>query len=199
VLAPAAAEAAWDAKPDVPRFLYAGRLVAEKGVGVLLEALARLDAAGRPVAVDVMGEGGMAAAVAAGAARLQHAALTRRDPLPYGAPFLGALRGYHAVIVPSLSDEQPRILYDAFSQAVPAIASDTPGHRAVIGDAPCAVLVPAGDAGALAAALDAAAADGPGLRRSGLAALAVAEGRTHRAMHLARAAVLADLFGRPPS
>jgi hypothetical protein len=40
-------------------------------------------------------------------------------------PFLSLLRGFDGALVPSLSDEQPRILYDAFSQAVPVIGSAT--------------------------------------------------------------------------
>src|SRR5437763_3525524 len=51
------------------------------------------------------------------------------DPVPPGAPFLALVRRYHALLLPSLSDEQPRVVLDAASQAVPAIASDTDGLR----------------------------------------------------------------------
>jgi hypothetical protein len=42
------------------------------------------------------------------------------------------LRGFDAVLLPSLSDEQPRIAYEALSQAVPVIGSATGGIREVV-------------------------------------------------------------------
>ncbi len=42
------------------------------------------------------------------------------EPVSYGT-FLNLLRGFDAILVPSLSDEQPRPIFDAFSQAVPVL------------------------------------------------------------------------------
>ena len=36
------------------------------------------------------------------------------------------------MLVPNLGDEQPRIVYDAYSQAVPVLASATPGLKACV-------------------------------------------------------------------
>ena len=47
--------------------------------------------------------------------------------LAYGEPFFAMLRGHDLMAVPSLSDEQPRVIFDGFAQALPVIASDTPG------------------------------------------------------------------------
>ena len=75
------------------------------------------------------------------------------DPIPYGQPFHAFLRGFDAVIVPSLSNEQPRILFDAFSQAVPVIASATGGIREVVESELTGRLVPPDDVTCLAEAL----------------------------------------------
>lgn len=194
VLDQAAAEQAWAAKPALPRVLLAARLTEGKGLSVLLEALSLPEAAGLPLAVDVIGDGPLRPGVAEAAAALGPDRLRLLDPVPYGAPFLGLLRGYHAALVPSITDEQPRILFDAAAQAVPILASDTEGHRGLITDRLNGRLFAPGDPKALLAALLQAAGAVDDLRRQGLAARRWAEGRTHQAMHLARARRLARLW-----
>ncbi|MCQ6497982.1 glycosyltransferase family 4 protein, partial [Vibrio parahaemolyticus] len=49
------------------------------------------------------------------------------DPVPYGAPFFELLRSYHGMVLANRQDEQPRVIFDAFSQAVPVIATRTRG------------------------------------------------------------------------
>lgn len=189
------AAAAWAAKPVRPRFAFAGRLTPEKGVGVLLAALEILEARGTALDIDIIGVGAMAEACRAVAARLDRIRLTVHDPVDYGPAFFGFLRARHAVLVPTLTDEQPRILFDAFSQAVPVIASGTGGHLGSVQPGENGWLVPPGEPEALAAALARAAADPQDLARMGLAALATARTRTHEAMHRTRAALLRRVLG----
>lgn len=185
------ARVAWAAKEGRPvRFLFAGRLVALKGVEVLLESLRVLEARGTRVTVDIIGQGVDRAACDRAAAEFRSVRLTVLDPVPYGTAFFERVRGYHAVLVPSVSDEQPRILFDANAQAVPVIASDTDGMRPYVQSGRTGWLVPVGDAAALASAIaraDGAAAD---LGVMGLAALRATRGFTHRAMHLHRSHLL---------
>ena len=196
ILPDAAAVAAWAAKPVRPRLAFAGRLTAEKGVGVLLAALDILEARGVALDVDIIGTGPMADACRASAARLGGVRLTVHDPVDYGPAFFGFLRARHAVLVPTLTDEQPRILFDAFSQAVPVLASATGGHLGSVEDGENGWLIPPGDAEALAAALARAAEDPEALARMGLAALASARARTHETMHRTRAVLLRRVLGR---
>lgn len=93
-------------------------------------------------------------------------------------------------MVPSLGEEQPRILYDAFSQAIPVLGSDTAGIREVVTPEIDGWLAPPGDAAALAALLRGAAADPARLRQAGLASLAKARGLTHQEMHRRRSCLL---------
>ena len=188
--------ASWLAKPQTPRFLFAGRLEPAKGVPVLLAALEQLDRDGPAIHLDLIGSGTLGDAVDKAAGRFRHVHLRRLAPVPYGAPFLTLLRGYHALVVPSISDEQPRVLYDAFSQAVPAIVSDTAGHRAVAAGSEAAIIVAPDDPADLARALAKVAVDPSGLPERGRIARHLAEGRTHEAMHRERAALLAELFGK---
>ena len=80
----------------------------------------------------------------------------------YGAPLLALLRTYDAVIVPSISDEQPRIVFDAYSQAVPILASNTPGLRSCVRDGETGLLTKPNDARALAETLRQGASNEPG-------------------------------------
>jgi glycosyltransferase involved in cell wall biosynthesis len=94
------------------------------------------------------------------------------------------------VAVPSLSDEQPRVVFDCFSQAVPVVASDTPGLVQCVTHGRDGLVVPAGDAEALAGAIARASADRPSLRDLGVAALDTARGLTHDQMHARRTEII---------
>lgn len=199
MLSEAQMQAAWRAKSDVPRFLMASRLVAEKGVGLLLAALEQLEMRGVALAVDVIGEGPMRADLAAFAAQARHVRLGLLEPVEYGAPFMALLRGYHAVVVPTTGDEQPRILFDAFSQGVPVVATATTGNREVVQDGVNGRLCVPGQAGALAGALADLVQDAAALAGMAAAALQTARAYTHATMHRRRAGALADLFGTGPA
>ncbi len=191
ILSDADARRSWDAKIASPvRMLFAGRMVAGKGVGVLLQALRMLDQRGVRTNVDVIGEGGLRQSCIDLAPQLSRARLTVLDPVPYGAPFFELVRGYHAVLVPSISDEQPRILFDANAQAVPVIASDTPGLRPHVEDGRTGWLMEQGKPEVLAAAIEMAMADPQKLRSMGMNALAATHGHTHVAMHCTRSHIL---------
>jgi glycosyltransferase involved in cell wall biosynthesis len=195
VLDDAKAKLLWDAKMLEPvRFLFAGRLVAEKGVEVLLDAVAKLAAAGVRGGVDVIGEGPLRDAVIA-AERGGPFGLKYFEPVAYGAPFLSFLQQHHAIVVPSLSDEQPRIVFDAAARAVPVLASDTNGLRPHIENDRTGRLVPPGDAAALAAAMAAWIKDPTALRGFAVEALSGVRSKTHRAMHAKRSQIIARHLG----
>ena len=193
VLETGAAERLWDAKVREPvRLLFAGRLVAPKGVGTLLEALRALEARGVPARVDFIGRGEERDACLATAAACRTVQISVLDPVPYGKEFFDLVRRYHAVLVPSLTEEQPRIVFDANSQAVPVIAADTGGLRPYVEHGRTGWLASAGDATALATAIERANGAPSELRAMGLAALVEARGRTHQAMHRWRSRLIRD-------
>ncbi len=195
ILDPASAQISWTRKLTEPiRLLFAGRLVAAKGIEVLLSALRMLDARGVGASVDVVGVGERRDACLQTRASLGSVRLDVLDPVPYGAPFLRLVDRYHALLIPSLSDEQPRVLFDANARAVPAIASNTDGLRPHIEHGKTGWLVPTGDPQSLAAAIEHASVSAPELSTMGMAALDAARAFTHRAMHRSRSAILQKHF-----
>jgi glycosyltransferase involved in cell wall biosynthesis len=193
ILSAEAAVEAWKEKSDDRRFIFAGRLTQEKGVLVLLDALSELDRRGVRLKLDLIGEGPLEKQCKQALAALTNVASQHLPPQPYGKPFFEWIRGYSGVIIPSLSDEQPRIVFDAYSQAVPVVASDTSGHRDCVRHAQTGVLFKVGDASALVEALMRTETDPGQLRDLGLSARAEALEYTHKAMHATRAAELARL------
>lgn len=191
VLEPGTAEARWSEKLRGPvRFLFPAKMIHEKGVRVLLDALRILDGRQTDVRVDAIGSGPLLAEVRATAASLHHVRLGVLDPVPYGPAFFGLLDSVHAVLAPSLSDEQPRIFFDAAARAVPLLASATDGLRFLIEDEVNGRLVPPGDAAALAAGIAGILADPRLLRDLGLRALPAARQATHGRMHADRSRLL---------
>jgi glycosyltransferase involved in cell wall biosynthesis len=136
-----------------PHLMYVGRLDPAKGIDTLLSALAAVDAADLRLTFTVMGAGQLRAQVEQAAKSLQHVRLLVAPTLRYGTDFFGVLRNVDGLVVPNLGDEQPRVVFDAFSQAVPVIASDTSGLRSIVTDGVDGRLTPAGDASALATAI----------------------------------------------
>lgn len=172
-----------------PRLLFAGRLTKEKGVRVLIAAIEKSNAA-----VDIVGAGELAAECRAVADRFPDR-VRFLDPVPYGTSFSALLDAYMAVVVPTISDEQPRIIFDSHARAVPVIASGTTGHTEFVGHMENGLIVKPGDIDALAAAMEWAASNRPELQRMGLKGLEPMPLRTHQAMHRQRAEAIVASFG----
>jgi glycosyltransferase involved in cell wall biosynthesis len=177
------------------RFLFAGRINREKGVPLLLEAAQKLLQTGRPFTLDILGDGPLKEELAHSVSGLGLGACVRfLGVLPYGAPFFEALGRYHAVVVPSITDEQPRIVYDAYARGVPVIASATAGLKDCVAHHSTGLLVPAGDVQALTDALVWAIDHRQALPEMAQHALARAAALTHTEMHRQRwAAIVAHL------
>jgi glycosyltransferase involved in cell wall biosynthesis len=130
-----------------PVVLGAGRLVPQKGFGVLLEAAASWRDLDPVPLVVIAGDGPLAGELPARAAALGVDAVFagHRDDVP-------ALLALAAVFVlPSLWEGQPLVLQEALRAGTPVVASRAGGIPGLAGDA--ALLVPPGDAQALAAAV----------------------------------------------
>ena len=184
-----------EAAGQPPHLMYIGRLDPAKGVRTLLSALNQLDKPGVELTFTLMGVGQLQERVEYAATALQHVRLLVAAPVPYGPEFFDLLRGVDALVVPNLGDEQSRNVFDAFSQAVPVLASDTPGLRSVVTDGVEGKLLPAGDVAALAAAIGALSEPTTRARwiDYGDAAYERAEGYDHDVMHAQRAAFIAGL------
>ncbi len=157
-----------------PTVLFVGRHEERKGLGVLLEAAARLEQA-VPLTVWVAGEGP------------DTEWLRRRHPPSERIVWLGRvddlelasrLAGAHALCAPALRGESfGVVLLEAMAARAAVVASDLPGYAAVVRGH--GLLVPPGDVGALASALQTVAGDAA--RGTGLCAPAALDGAFHHA------------------
>jgi glycosyltransferase involved in cell wall biosynthesis len=149
-------------RPDAVRLLFLGQLVPRKGIAVLVEALSRVQAR-----ADLMLVGGnwddpgYAQEIRALVARL---GLQDRVHLENHREDAGALlRHADLFVLPSFEEARPRSIIEATRLGIPVIASATGGIPSLIQDDVNGVLVPPGDIGALAAAIERLASS-PGLR-----------------------------------
>jgi teichuronic acid biosynthesis glycosyltransferase TuaC len=129
--------------------LYVGRLVAEKGLRELLEAM-RLLAAQRPhLQLVVIGGGPMQDELRTLTAENGGIRLTGALPPEAVAQWMVAA---DLITLPSYSEGHPNVLVEALACGRPVVATAVGGIPEVV-DAACGVLVPPRDAAALAAGL----------------------------------------------
>ena len=150
---------------------------------------------GVTVNITIMGAGDLQEDCRAFAARdFGSVTVAFRDPVEYGSPFFATLRCYDAVLVPNLKEEQPRIIFDAFSQGLGVIAADTSGILDITRAGENAVICKRGDARSLAEAIAQVVGNPDMILRMGLSGLSYADGKTHVQMHLDRQRFFASVF-----
>ncbi len=173
--------------PDVPprteladgrlNVLFVGRLDPRKGVPVLLDALPALRARVPEARLVIVGDSFLKPwfARSLGGREREHVRFVGAvSPLDLPSYYASA----HVVVSPALRNESFGIvLLEAMASGKPIVASDIPGYRAVLADGEDGVLVPPGDAGALATSLAALLKDPA--RRLRLAAQGRAKAETY--------------------
>jgi glycosyltransferase involved in cell wall biosynthesis len=183
------------ADEDPPRILYAGQLYPWKGVDVLVEAFAQLGCGRLVILGGLSGEADLTRI----RARVEARGLRERVEMPGSVPHARVaeeLARASVVVVPFLHTAMterhtsPLKVFEAMAAGRPIVASDLPSTREVLRDGENALLVPAGDAGAMAAALTRL------LRERGLAERLAATARAESASYSweARARRLQALF-----
>ncbi|NYZ17918.1 glycosyltransferase [Azospirillum sp. RWY-5-1] len=143
------------------RLLVVGRLVRQKGVDLILEAMARTPV---PLDLTVVGDGGARPALEAQAAalglqtRVRFAGWLERTALP------DAYRAADLFVFPSRDEGMPNVVLEAMATGLPVAATDIAGNRDLVVDGETGFLLPVDDVAALTAALERLAAN-PDLRR----------------------------------
>ena len=174
--------------------IFVGRLEQQKGVAVLLDSIRAAARKNLPVSLDILGSGELASKCKEVSDELQGSTrVNLLGTVAYGAPLFELLQRYHAVILPSISDEQPRIVYDAYSQGLPVLASSTAGLRDCIRDGETGWLIEPNNVEALSGVIERAANNVFELQRMGMEGLGVARSMTHQRMHSERQRLLLQL------
>lgn len=143
-------------------FLWVGHMVPVKGLDVLLRAWARVSALDNPPLLLLIGDGEQRPALERQAAR-QGAEVRFLGAMPHDA-LPSWYRAADAVLLPSRSEGVPNVLLESLACGTPFIATDV-GDVATLRDA-ASVIVPAGDAAALADAIVARSRQAPMTVRS---------------------------------
>jgi glycosyltransferase involved in cell wall biosynthesis len=165
------------------RALYVGRLAEEKGVDVLLEAIART----RQLGADIVGDGPARASLEGLAA-----SVGVRDRVRFLGRFAAsdvhrAMRAASVVVVPSRWHENmPITILESFAAGVPVVASALGGIPELIDEGRDGVLVPPDEPTALADALRSVMSDPERAFEMGKAARTKAERVYSPALHLER-------------
>ena len=151
--------------PDLSRSIvtYVGRLVTEKGLWVLLDAIGRIRGVDR---LDIIGEGPLHDALQERLARARPPLpVVLVGPLPH-AELRRRLVSSAAVVVPSIWQEPlALIVAEALASGVPVVATAVGGISEMVVDGVNGVIVPPGDVDALAQALQRIVSDGAFVRQ----------------------------------
>jgi glycosyltransferase involved in cell wall biosynthesis len=132
-----------------PTLVFAGRLSVQKAVDVALQALTRVEG----VQLLLAGDGPDSAKLRALSGELGLDGRARfLGPQPRGTVF-ELLRAADAVVLSSKWENFPHVLVEALAVGTPVVCTDTGGVAEIVRDGENGLLVPTGDADALAGAI----------------------------------------------
>jgi glycosyltransferase involved in cell wall biosynthesis len=162
--------------PEPITAVFAGRLVADKGIRTLIAAHDMLRERGRAVRLVIAGLPDPANATSISADEI--AAWARKPDLVhlgYAADMAAVWASAHIAVLPSRREGLPLSLLEAAACGRPLVATDVPGCREIARAGVNALLVPPDDPSALAGAIDRLARDPELRRRFGRASRELAE------------------------
>ncbi|MEV5710311.1 glycosyltransferase family 4 protein [Actinoallomurus sp. NPDC052274] len=168
-----------DPFPDVPhpRIAYVGRLAAQKGVAVLLDAFARCRVR---ATLLIVGDGPQRAALERRARRLRGE--VRFTGLIPHAEVPAVLRHADLLVLPSVYEELGSVLVEAMAVGLPVVAGRVGGVPDLVRDGVNGLLVAPKDPAAFAGAVDRVLADSDLAGRLGTGARETVRGHTWPAL-----------------
>jgi glycosyltransferase involved in cell wall biosynthesis len=160
-----------DQENAVPHLLFVGRLVAQKNLALLIEAIANMQTS---VFLDIVGEGELRESIEALLQKhnLQNVKLHGKKT---GAALIELYRSADLFLLPSLKEGVSLAMLEALAAGLPVVASDVPELREILAD--CGVLVQDPSATNYARTLDTLLANKAMISR--LSALSVKKARSY--------------------
>lgn len=142
------------------RVLYVGRLAPEKGLRVLLEAMRILrERLSPPPQLTIVGSDFFGSDY--GDTLIREVRASSLDEgvrflghVPYGEALFAVYDTHEVLVLPSLTEGFPQVLLEAMARGVPIVATRVGGVPRLVSSGQNGILVPAGDAVALAAAIE---------------------------------------------
>lgn len=151
---------------DPTRLLCVCRLSPEKGHERLFEALDLLKKRDVACHVDVVGSGALDGKLKARVSELGlESQVTFHGYVPYGPQLFALYQNAGAFVLPSYTEGFPQVINESLCIGLPTIATSVGGVPAFLTDGETAMLVPPGDVGALAAAIERVVRDAETRRR----------------------------------
>jgi len=160
--------------PGAGRLLFVGRLAAVKGVPVLFEALAALCRTRPDVTLTLIGDGPERAALEAGAQAMGIAGMLRFEGYRDADFVADALTRADALVLPSFAEGVPVVLMEAMAARLPVVATAVGGVGELVEHGVSGLIVPPGNADALARAILAALDAPPAMGEAGRARVVAA-------------------------
>jgi glycosyltransferase involved in cell wall biosynthesis len=180
------------------RLLFVGRLAAVKGVAVLIDAFVEVLRSHPEARLTLIGDGAERSALEAlakrrgVAERIEFAGFRSQDEVA------DALAEADLFVLPSFAEGVPVVLMEAMAARLPVVASRIAGVPELVEDGTSGLLVPPGDAAALATAVGTLLADPERRARMGQAGRARVLAEFDQATEAARLDGLFDGAGRGP-
>jgi glycosyltransferase involved in cell wall biosynthesis len=140
-------------EPDPVQVLFVGRLIANKGVSVLVDAARLLRARDVRVRITFVGDGPMEQTLRRDTEHLPIDLVGRRDDVP------SWIQKAHIVVRPSFSEGMPLAILEAMASRRCVVASDIPANRGLVEHGSNGLLHRVGDARSLAVAIERLAVD----------------------------------------
>jgi len=139
--------------PSAPRLVCVGRISAQKGQVILVEAAARLAAEGRTFEIVFVGDGEMRAVLEKSIADHGLGKHTRITGWADGAAVRREIEGARAFVLPSFSEGLPVAIMESFGLGRPVISTYVAGIPELVETGRSGWLVPAGSVETLTKAL----------------------------------------------
>lgn len=136
------------------RVLFVGRLSAEKGIAYLLEAISLLAAKGEAIELHIVGMGPLEDDLRHKARVLNIAEqVTFHGFIPQGEALRRLYRESDMLVLPSLQEQQGKVLLEAMASGLPIIASNIGGIPTVVRHEWNGLLIPPRDPSAISQAI----------------------------------------------